>query len=316
MSSPPSPAKRPAPVPADGGSVKKKRPGRPPRAKKGDEDDDAPVRIIQHDDAFNAKLFELLIYRSAHGHLHVGATDAAHQGLFQWVQQLRLQYKLYQKDPEDSTLTEDQIKVLESLQFHFHTRGEEHWKIYFAKMKQFYEEHGHCMVPRESPDHKLGDWVTEQRRQFKYMKEGKPTTLTNERKKQLDELEFVWQVRHRTAWNDSYDKLVKYKEEHGDCLVPQHYKNDKSLGKWVAKQREQYRFYKQGKHSFLTPDRRESLEGIGFVWSVRESKLAKEQQASVKDETAGLSAETVAAAESIVGAAVAAAPGPAPHVEI
>jgi hypothetical protein len=38
---------------------------------------------------------------------------------------------------------------------------------------------------------------------------------------------------------------------------------------WVAKQREQYKLKRQGKHSFLTPDREEQLVQIGFVWSIK-----------------------------------------------
>ena len=37
----------------------------------------------------------------------------------------------------------------------------------------------------------------------------------------------------------------------------------------VAKQREQYKLLLKGEHSFLTPDRREQLESIGFVWSMK-----------------------------------------------
>ena len=53
--------------------------------------------------------------------------------------------------------------------------------------------------------------------------------------------------------------------------VPQHYKDNKALGKWVAKQREQHKLLKKGVHSFLTPYRLEKLNNLGFVWSVRSS---------------------------------------------
>lgn len=64
---------------------------------------------------------------------------------------------------------------------------------------------------------------------------------------------------------------MQYKEEHGDCKVPQHYKQNKALGKWVAKQREQHKLLRKGQHSFLTPYRLEKLNSVGFVWSVRSS---------------------------------------------
>lgn len=37
----------------------------------------------------------------------------------------------------------------------------------------------------------------------------------------------------------------------------------------MAKQREQYKLGKKGQHSFLTPDRAEKLNSVGFVWQVR-----------------------------------------------
>jgi Helicase associated domain len=51
--------------------------------------------------------------------------------------------------------------------------------------------------------------------------------------------------------------------------VPQHYRPNKSLGKWVAKQREQYKLRLKGQHSFLTPYREEKLNQVGFSWYVR-----------------------------------------------
>lgn len=42
-----------------------------------------------------------------------------------------------------------------------------------------------------------------------------------------------------------------------------------ALGKWVAKQREQYCYYQEGKHSFLTEERIDLLNAIGFVWRLK-----------------------------------------------
>lgn len=51
--------------------------------------------------------------------------------------------------------------------------------------------------------------------------------------------------------------------------MPQHFKPNKALGKWVAKQREQYKLMLKGQHSFLTPYRQEKLNNAGFAWQVR-----------------------------------------------
>lgn len=47
--------------------------------------------------------------------------------------------------------------------------------------------------------------------------------LTEERKTKLEELGFVWSLRSKRVddhWDDMFLKLVQYKEQHGDCLVP------------------------------------------------------------------------------------------------
>ena len=59
-----------------------------------------------------------------------------------------------------------------------------------------------------------------------------------------------------------------------------------SFLQWVAKQREQYKLHKKGKHSFLTPDRLEKLTSIGFVWSVRGESATPVKAAATKDESA------------------------------
>ena len=77
------------------------------------------------------------------------------------------------------------------------------------------------------------------------------------------------------------------------CKVPQHYKANRALGKWVAKQREQYRLKKNGEHSFLTDYRIEKLEQCGFAWQVRHSTLnsnhhTEDAVSNVSDEAAVL----------------------------
>ncbi|KAG7346386.1 helicase domain protein [Nitzschia inconspicua] len=218
---------------------------------------------------WNRMFFELMLYRANYGNVNVKSTDEKYQGLYRWIVQLRKDYKIRERNPEESTLTADQIKTLESVRFAFTTRGEEHWQKNYEKLQEYKKEHGHVLVPRQCEIPGLGDWVTSQRQQYHEYVQGKPTPLTKQRKELLDEIGFQWRIRNRPEWTMKYEELIKYKEKHGDTRVPQHYSDNRALGKWVAKQREQYKLLKKGKHSFLTPDRLEKLNSIGFVWSVR-----------------------------------------------
>jgi hypothetical protein len=42
---------------------------------------------------------------------------------------------------------------------------------------------------------------------------------------------------NQAKWDDIFGRLLRYKEEHGDCLVPNRFEPDPSLGAWVSTQR-------------------------------------------------------------------------------
>ena len=69
------------------------------------------------------------------------------------------------------------------------------------------------------------------------------------------------------SWDDRYNQLLEYKNEHKNCLVPTVYPKNKALGKWVANQRMQYRLRSEEKKSHLTEERIKLLSEVGFVWS-------------------------------------------------
>lgn len=67
-----------------------------------------------------------------------------------------------------------------------------------------------------------------------------------------------------------FQRLVNYKKKHGDCLVPQRYKDDPRLGGWVREQRKS--------KANLYGHRRQLLEEVGFSWNARglpDSKCSK-----------------------------------------
>lgn len=234
---------------------------------------------------WNQMFFDLMLYRIGNGNVNVKSTDRANANLYKWIVQLRKDYKARERDPSESTLTEEQISVLESVRFAFTTRGEEHWQKNYDKLKEYKGDHGHVLVPRQCEIPGLGDWVTSQRQQYQEYTKGRPTPLTKQRKELLDEIGFQFRIRNRPEWSSKYEELLSYKEKNGDTRVPQHYKVNKALGKWVAKQREQFKLHKKRKHSFLTPDRLEKLNSIGFAWSVRGESSSASSSATEKNET-------------------------------
>ena len=72
--------------------------------------------------------------------------------------------------------------------------------------------------------------------------------------------------------------------KNGHCIVPQFFHKNRALGKWVAKQREQYRFYKEGRHSFLTDERIDLLKSINFTWQIKGRGAQKDHADKSKSE--------------------------------
>lgn len=61
-------------------------------------------------------------------------------------------------------------------------------------------------------------------------------------------------------WNNKFELLKKFKERFGHCMVPEDWKENPILGRWVIRQR----VYKD----YLTDERIEKLNQIGFTWNV------------------------------------------------
>jgi hypothetical protein len=83
-----------------------------------------------------------------------------------------------------------------------------------------------------------------------------------ERRRRLDELGFRWLI-NAPKWEDMFARLVEFKKANGHCVVPQYWREDRRLGKWVNTQRTHF---KRGK---LKPGRVQQLDAVGFVWNTK-----------------------------------------------
>ena len=78
-----------------------------------------------------------------------------------------------------------------------------------------------------------------------------------------------------TKWDTKFNELVAYKDAHGgSCNVPtKGYAENPQLGTWVKYQRAQYKKFQQDPStSFMTQERIERLQSIGFEWNGRSLK--------------------------------------------
>src|SRR5207247_161036 len=126
----------------------------------------------------------------------------------------------------------------------------------FDQLVEFRKEHGHTNVHQRSDKYaELAHWVRNQRAAKRYKR-----PIIAERGKRLDAIGFVWRLNDPNSWESMFDRLVAFKKVYGHCNVPQHWKENKRLGKWVNTQRTAY---KRGK---ISAEKQKLLEEIGFAW--------------------------------------------------
>ena len=141
-------------------------------------------------------------------------------------------------------------------------------------MSEFKAHFGHCLVPQQysnNPD--LEPWVSTQRQDYKFYSDGKPSCMTAERIRELESVAFVWDT-GAALWTERFEQLREFKAQFGHCRVPREYPSNSKLGKWVTKQRQNYKLYWDGKPSGMTEQRIQKLERVEFVWNTRDTTSA------------------------------------------
>mmetsp|Transcript_35766 Transcript_35766/g.75315 ORF Transcript_35766/g.75315 Transcript_35766/m.75315 type:complete len:519 (-) Transcript_35766:1441-2997(-) len=75
-------------------------------------------------------------------------------------------------------------------------------------------------------------------------------------------------IKSREArWIIRYNELLEFRQEHGHCRVPHGYAPNRKLSWWVMNQRAQFAYRNQGKKTWLSDDRIQLLNDIGFIWT-------------------------------------------------
>mmetsp|Transcript_15915 Transcript_15915/g.31973 ORF Transcript_15915/g.31973 Transcript_15915/m.31973 type:complete len:335 (+) Transcript_15915:1791-2795(+) len=164
----------------------------------------------------------------------------AHGSLGRWVARQRELKKVGRLHP-------DREKKLLELSFVWNT-NESAWEEKFQQLLVFRCREGHCCVPTGNGH--LGMWTAKQRQLHR---QGR---LTQVRIDRLNAVGFVWST-STADWDEKFDALVEYKKHHGHTNVPL---DVGPLGWWVRAQKLAMRRDK------LAQERRDALEGIGFIW--------------------------------------------------
>ncbi|EAY23914.1 helicase associated domain-containing protein [Microscilla marina] len=135
---------------------------------------------------------------------------------------------------------------------------DERWYVRYLELKAYKKTHGDCKVPKAwAPNPALARWVSGQRR--------KRQQMSDWRKNLLDQIKFTWRINPPLkippkSWEQHYQELVAFKNDHGHANVPHSWPANPRLAKWVGAQRGHY---KKGE---LSAHKVKQLEAIGFSW--------------------------------------------------
>jgi hypothetical protein len=148
------------------------------------------------------------------------------------------------------------------------------WETRFEELVYFYQEHGHCNVPRNSGA--LGNWVQKQRHSYKLHTSSDhstpsitsysspPPPLTDQQVELLDSIGFIWDV-HEFKYQNNLDDLKEFYIRHSHIDVPSSIDGEyRTLYKWLCRQKDEYKKYLHGETTKLTTPRRQALESLGF----------------------------------------------------
>ena len=137
---------------------------------------------------------ELSEFFDKNGHSSVPHTDSSNRRLARWVKRQRYQYKMRQEG-KPSTMTDERIKALESLQFVWDSHGAA-WEDRLRELEEFKAVHKHCNVPSNyKANSSLASWCKCQRRQYRLLREGKKSNITQARIEQLERMGFQFNLR-------------------------------------------------------------------------------------------------------------------------
>jgi len=214
--------------------------------------------------------------------------DPDKKELGQWLEQQRHGYR----HKNMKTKFPHRVNALEQLGVILDLR-EAKWAMMFERLQQFHKRHGHINVPwnpftvqelnstaicenkLDEHDMKLGKWLTNQRRHYRY---GTMKSRFPHRVSALEQLGIEWNQREE-KWAKMYGELQDFKAIHGHTDVPIKY--SRNLYDWVNMQREKTRLNPNQVQEGGQPDSSASvpskelvervrlLEEIGFNWGPR-----------------------------------------------
>jgi len=207
----------------------------------------------QYDATWTNRYEELIMYKNKNDHTQV---PASYPNLGVWVGTQRKQYHLMQQGKQ-SHMTPERIELLNKINFTWKINV---WNERYQELKAFKENNKKFSVPTTKKQ--LRSWITTQRSHYRFLQEGKPSQMTQERIKLLEKIGFTWKTRE--DWQTRYDEYLQFINETGLLTVPMNCQRFPKLYRWINVQRMEYQKYLVNEPSRLKPEQISLLDKIGF----------------------------------------------------
>ncbi len=226
----------------------------------------------EYEEKWNKTYKELCEFKEQYGHCNVNENKFKKLGM--WVSIQREQKKV-------NKMPKHRMDRLEEIGFVWDT-GEKKWERRYQQLCEFHKKYGHCNVSSakiNATDNAedirgLEIWVGVQRA----AKKGR-RTISQKRIDRLEKLGFCWDAK-QAVWNQRFEELKEFRQEHGHCNVPTVYPRCVHLRHFVDTQRQRYR---QG---VLSRERIAQLDSVGFNWiGLRKTKSLRKKQNKTNEGT-------------------------------
>jgi superfamily II DNA or RNA helicase len=162
-------------------------------------------------------------------------------------------------------LNTERIRKLEAIGMCWQNADERAWDRSYRAAAEYYRKNGNLDIPTGYVTEEgisLGRWYRSMRDRYQ------DGSLTGEKIEALERIGMQWSSIFSRRWAACYELAKKYREEHGDLVVPKTYVTEDGtrLGIWICGQRDAYA---KGR---LTEAQIKSLEELGMSWDRSESK--------------------------------------------
>jgi hypothetical protein len=119
-------------------------------------------------------------------------------------------------------------------------------------------------------DTQLYYWAQRQRKEYRRVVSGQPSTLTEYQIEALEGVGFEWGKSHDIRWRERLQELEAFQQIYGHSDVPQEFDENLKLANWVMNQRTAKRLKMEGQQTGLREIRIRRLEQLQFVWNTKD----------------------------------------------